>query len=94
MLADATADLLRAARNGSAAELEEALARGASINAPDGSGRTALILAAANGHPRVVRRLLAAGVNAALVDRSGLDAMEHARQNQSESAALLIRAMR
>ena len=93
-VAEATADLLLAARNGRTADLEDALARGALINAPDASGRTALILAAANSNPRVVRRLLAAGVNPALVDGSGADAMEHARRNQAEGAVRLIQAMR
>ena len=69
-----------AARNGELAQVDRLLTQGAQLNAPDEAGRTPLILASMQGHLEVVRRLLAAGANAALLDREGLDALQHAQR--------------
>lgn len=93
-VSDATRELLRAARAGRTADMERALARGASINAPDAAGRTPLILAAANGHTAAVRRLIAAGVNPALIDRTGADALDYARRSKVPATVQAIEAAR
>ena len=53
--------LLQCARYGELAEVSELLAAGVSADAADADGRTALFLAAANGHAAVVQLLLANG---------------------------------
>ena len=75
-------------------QVDRLLAQGASINAPDEAGRTPLILATMQGHVEVVRRLLAAGANSALLDREGLDALQHARRQGLNQIAQLLEARR
>lgn len=62
-------DLIHAVRNGRAAEVSSLLASGDSVDEPktDGSGITALFVAADQGHVDIVSALLAAG---ATVDKS------------------------
>ncbi|MDO8385189.1 MAG: ankyrin repeat domain-containing protein [Polaromonas sp.] len=86
------AALHRAARAGQLPDVEALLQQGAALNAPDGAGRTALVLAVIHGHDELVRRLLALGANPALVDRDGLDALQHARRLGRDDMARLIEA--
>jgi Ankyrin repeats (3 copies) len=93
---DARTALQQAARNGSIAQLERLLAQGVPLqsvlNAPDAAGRTPLVLAVINGHAAMVQRLLALGANPALVDQSGINALQHARQRGRADIAALIEA--
>jgi hypothetical protein len=84
--------LHQAARAGQLAEAEALLQQGANLNAPDSAGRTALVLAVIHGHSALVRRLLALGANPALVDRDGLDALQHARRLGRDDMVRLIEA--
>jgi len=56
--ADANADLLEAAEHGDVRQLDSALAHGAMVDASDEHGITALMFAAASGHPQAAQRLL------------------------------------
>ena len=89
-----SAGLHAAARNGDLAQVDRLLAQGASLNAPDAAGRTPLILATMQGHVDVVRHLLAAGANPALLDREGLDALQHARRQGLKQIGQLLEARR
>ena len=89
-----SAGLHAAARNGDLAQVDRLLAQGASLNAPDEAGRTPLIVATVQGHVEVVRRLLAAGANPALLDREGLDALQHARRQGLNQIGQLLEARR
>ena len=88
--AELAVGLHEAARTGRLSELDRLLALGARIDATDASGRTALMLAVINDHPDTVRRLLGIGANAALRDREGLTALQHARRLGLERIAGLI----
>ncbi len=79
-LADLNETFLQAVRAGQLREMEALVARGASINARDAAGKTALILSVQMGHERLVERLLAFGANPGLVDHAGLTAIQYARQ--------------
>jgi hypothetical protein len=67
-------DLFDAARSGRAKLVEAALAKGASIDARDGRGRTALMLAAENGNAATVRLLLEKGADPEVRDSHGWNA--------------------
>ncbi len=89
-VADLTLALHASARAGVVVQVEHLLKQGAMINAPDNSGRTALILAALNGHTDAVARLLALGANPALADHDGMTALQHAqRLGYGQIASLL-----
>lgn len=88
----AAASLHAAAGAGRLAQVEQLIAQGASVNTPDAMGKTPLMLAAINGHSTVVQRLLAAGANPALVDRDGVNALQHARRLGREAIAQMIEA--
>ena len=87
-------DLQEAARAGRAPEVESLVSQGIPIDARDGAGRTALMLAAMNGQTDTVQKLLALGANPALVDREGLNVAGHARQRGHTHIADLIDAAR
>ena len=53
--------LIDSARYGDSDDVVEALQNSADVNAVDSAGRTALHMAAANGHSAIVQRLLDAG---------------------------------
>ncbi|MES2955028.1 MAG: ankyrin repeat domain-containing protein [Pseudomonadota bacterium] len=86
------AALHQAARAGQLAEVETLLQQGATLNVPDSAGRTSLVLAVIHGHSALVQRLLALGANPALVDRDGLDALQHARRLGRDDMVRLIEA--
>ena len=54
--------------------------QGAPIDARDGTGKTALMLAAASGQAETVQRIMALGANRALADQAGLTAAQQARR--------------
>lgn len=72
--------LREAARAGRTLQVESFIHQGVPIDARDSAGRTALMLAAANGQTATVQKLLALGANPALVDHEGLSAARRARQ--------------
>lgn len=82
--------LQQSARAGDLQQLERLLRQGAPLNAADTAGRTPLILAVMQGHTAVVQRLLAAGANPALIDKDGLNALQHAKQLGLDGIAHLI----
>lgn len=82
--------LQQSARAGDLQQLERLLQQGAPLNAADPMGRTPLILAVMQGHTAVVQRLLAAGANTALIDKDGLNALQHARRLGFDGIAHLI----
>lgn len=73
-------------------QLEALIRQGAPLNSADENGRTPLMLAVINGHTAAVKKLLALGVNPALVDRYGLNALQHARKLGFTQIAALIEA--
>jgi ankyrin repeat protein len=88
----AASSLHDAARAGDLAQVERLLAQGSAINAPDGTGKTPLMLAAIHGHAAMVGRLLVLGANPSLIDRDGLNAAQHARRSGLEGIARQIEA--
>ncbi|SFU94265.1 Ankyrin repeat-containing protein [Polaromonas sp. YR568] len=86
--------LQQAARAGNLQQLDRLLQQGAPVNAADSAGRTPLVLAVMQGHTAVVQRLLAAGANTALIDKDGLNALQHARRLGFDGIAHLIEAAR
>ena len=82
-LAASTAETLRAAaKNGQIAALDAALRQASQeqINAPDGRGKTALMLATLGGHIGIVQRLVSAGADGSLTDIDGKTASQMAQQ--------------
>ncbi len=90
--ADLTAALHEAARTGRIPQLERALQQGAPINATNGAGQTALMLAVIHGQTATVQRLLTLGANKALLDRDGSSALQHARRLGLDRIASIIEA--
>src|SRR5436305_327922 len=79
--------LLWAAEHGAAQRL---LGEGANIQAKTDDGRTALYLAAANGHEAVVKLLLEAKADVNAKDESGQTALYHAAENGHEAVVKLL----
>lgn len=69
-----------AARSGQPQQVEALVQQGTPVDARDPEGKTALMLAAMNGHTATVQLLLALRANPALVDREGLNAAQLAAQ--------------
>lgn len=84
--------LREAARAGRAGQLEDLARQGVALDSRDSAGRTALMLAAMNGHTRVVQKLLALGANTALVDAQGQSAAQQAKRRGHAHIADLIDA--
>ena len=60
------------------------------LNHPTNKGSTPLMVASYNGHPEVVRVLLAAGADKDLRNKKGQTALDYAiRKNKDACAALL-----
>lgn len=83
-----------AARVGNAREVESLINQGVPVDARDTAGKTALMIAALNGHTAAVQTLLALGAKTALVDGDGLTAAQHARRWGYGAIADLIDAAR
>jgi hypothetical protein len=85
--------LHQAAVLGQIRTVRELLADGASVDAPDVNGQSALFSAAATGRDDVVQALLKQGANVRLVDRFGRTALHWAAISGSEeiAAALIAR---
>lgn len=83
-----------AARVGNAPEVENLVRQGVPVDARDTAGRTALMIAALNGHTAAVQKLLALGAQTTLVDGDGLTAAQHARRWGYAALADLIDAAR
>lgn len=66
--------------------------RGDNLDARDGGGATALMLAAGRRKAEIVAQLLSAGADPALTDPSGLDAIGYAERAGATECADLIRA--
>ena len=64
-----------AARRGDVAILDTFIESGYALDTQDSKGYTALILAAYNGQPEAVERLLTAGANACVQDKRGNTAL-------------------
>ena len=65
-------------KDGKSTEAEEALRNGANVNAKDEDGRTALHLAAFNGHADIVEALLRHGADVNAKDKDGYTALHWA----------------
>ena len=83
-----------AARTGQPQQVEALVQQGTPVDARDAEGKTALMLAAMNGHTATVQRLLALRANPALVDREGLTAAQLAAQRGHTRLAELLEAAR
>ncbi|PJI97844.1 ankyrin repeat protein [Acidovorax sp. 69] len=83
-----------AARAGNTLQVENLIHQGVSVDARDNHSRTALMLAAMNGHTATIQKLLTLGANPALVDRDGLSAAQWARQRGHSHIADLLDAAR
>eukprot|EP00794_Sanderia_malayensis_P018859 gene18859-20759_t len=64
--------------------------RGADINSIDSLGRTPLMAAACEGTPKMVHLLIGCGADSAIKDNYNHTAVDHSRQNQSESMTKII----
>lgn len=71
-------ELRKAAQKGKAEQVRQLLVDGASVNAIDGQGRTALMFAAEGGHVAVVELLLASGARIEAKDVNGESALDKA----------------
>lgn len=71
-----------AAEKGKRALISELIRHGANVNSTDALGRTPLLFAVANGHPRVVSALIRSGadVNARIAASNNMDVLEFAAQ--------------
>ena len=88
----ASEDLRKAAENGDEAGLKALLARpGCDAMSKGADGKTALILAAQDGHASCVELLLPAS-DALAKDEKGMTASDHARERGEASLAELIDA--
>ncbi|KAF3706037.1 Glutaminase liver isoform, mitochondrial [Channa argus] len=84
-------NVLLAAFKGDAQALRRYFLSGVDVNAVDYDGRSALHVAAAEGHTEVIRFLLEnAGANPALKDRWGSSPLQEARRHNKEAAVQLL----
>ena len=83
-------DLIEAIKKGEVATVHAFLAKGASANAVDSKGGTALHWAASKGVTEIIRLLLAEGADAAAADPDGDTPLDIAQaRNRTEAASLL-----
>lgn len=81
-----------AIRGGSVKAVEFQISRGQDVNAVDGHGISALMLAARCGHAAVCRVLLDAGADPGTLDFTGRDAISIAVENGQVAVAEVLRA--
>ncbi len=90
--APTTAEMLQAARAGEVRKMAALLEDGADVAAANGSGRTALMIAAYFGNFEVVRMLIAEGADVNTTDKSGSTALlDAAASGHLTVATTLIR---
>lgn len=82
----------KAALAGDAGTLDRLLESGADIDARDGYGQTALMLATPRGHEAVVRRLIEAGADLDVTAKYGLSALMLAVVNHHDAVARALAA--
>ncbi|GAB4221794.1 MAG: glutaminase A [Francisella sp.] len=85
-----TLELIWAASNGDISEIKRALALGADINQGDYDKRTALHLAAAEGHEEIVEYLLYKGANPNVKDRWGATPLDDAKSHNNLNIVKLL----
>ncbi len=84
--------LIQSAFDGSLAEVEILVAKGAAVNLQDQKKRTPLILAASNGHTSVVEFLFSKGADINARDSGGQTALTYAsKRSFNETAAFLLK---
>lgn len=84
--------ILSAVRVGNLEQVAEALERGDDVNAREKDGRTALMLAAANGHLPIIEMLLKMGAQPDLQDKNGRTAlMQSSLKGHGQVTAVLLR---
>ena len=81
--------LIEAAEAGQLEEVEQALSRGIPVNSQTKHGTTALMKACEKGHLDIIRKLLAAGADAAVTNHFGETAATLAAASNQPEAALL-----
>lgn len=82
---------LELCEKGTADEVRRALASGANVHARDAKfGGTALMWAAGNSNPEVVKVLLAGGADVRAVDKWGNDAILYAQHNETGAKEKII----
>lgn len=87
-----TAALMNATRNGETIQALDSIQNGADVNATDSHGRTALIIAADEGHTYIAQLLLEYGADATLKDRSGRTALKAAESKSFSRIVALLGA--
>ena len=88
--ADATDDLFKAAKSGTASEVKAALAAGADPGARDKRGRTPLHRAAArNDNPSVIMALIEGGANPGARDKRGRTPLHGAARSNSNPSVIM-----
>ncbi len=90
---EASEALLKAASNDDAEEINQAIAKGADVNAKDKNGFTALHRAVMYNATKAIKALVAAGVDLNVKDRNDFTALHRAvNENFKESIKILIAA--
>jgi ankyrin repeat protein len=85
--------VMAAALGASVSSLEALKAVGADLNAVDGNGRTALMLAARAGQSHICAWLLGAGAKAGAKDEEGFTALHHAAKAVVPSASATVKEL-